>query len=102
MCLCHAQQVFGRVASRDRFLCSLITGFVKRGEPCRALILYQKMQDDNSLHPIGSTFVALLKACSMLRDLKRGCELHADISKKGLLERDAFVCSSLVDMYVKC
>ncbi|KAI5057912.1 hypothetical protein GOP47_0027927 [Adiantum capillus-veneris] len=94
MCICHAYQ--------EGYYSSLITGFVKRGEPLRALTLYQKTQEDDSLHPNGSTFVALLKACSMLKDLSRGCELHADISKRGLLERDAFVCSSIVDMYAKC
>ncbi|KAH7428058.1 hypothetical protein KP509_10G073600 [Ceratopteris richardii] len=60
------------------------------------------MQKERSLHPNGSTFASLLKACAMLRDLSRGCELHDEISKKGILEGDSFVSSSLVNMYVKC
>lgn len=67
-----------------------------------ALILYEKMQEDDPLHPNRYTFMALLQACARLEDVERGCKIHAEIERKGFLETDIFIGSSLVDMYVKC
>eukprot|EP00250_Pteridium_aquilinum_P021348 c25097_g11_i1 orf=2-610(-) len=96
-----AQEVFDRLAYRNEYSWnSLLTGYVKCGKSQHALSLYQKMQDD-SLHPSGHTFVALLNACAKLRDEKNGRELHTEIVRKGL-ERDFLVGSTLVNMYAKC
>lgn len=49
----------------------------------------------------GYAFVALLKACTKLKDVERGLKLHAQVAYLGLLKKDLFVCASLVDMYAK-
>lgn len=77
---------------------SLIAGFVKHGDSQCALTLYKRMQED-SLQPNGRTYVALLKACTDLKDVCRGCELHAAISKQVRLKKDLYVNSMLVHMY---
>eukprot|EP00250_Pteridium_aquilinum_P006404 c16339_g1_i1 orf=310-1116(+) len=101
--MCHAQQVFDSLERQDeRSWNILITGYVKHGQSHLALSVYQKMEQDASLHPSGYSFAALLKACIILKDVERGCAIHAEIARKGLLERDAFIGSTLVDMYVKC
>eukprot|EP00250_Pteridium_aquilinum_P021360 c25097_g1_i3 orf=437-2410(+) len=47
-------------------------------------------------------FVALLKACARLKDLKKGREIHLVINRNARLKKDPFVCSMLVNMYAKC
>eukprot|EP00250_Pteridium_aquilinum_P004822 c15019_g1_i2 orf=717-1601(+) len=81
---------------------SLITNCVKYGNPWHAISLYQQMKRSEFLRPNDRSFVALLKACTKLRALEMGLELHADIARLGLLEKNPFAGSTLVGMYVKC
>eukprot|EP00250_Pteridium_aquilinum_P005543 c15617_g2_i1 orf=3-845(-) len=98
-----AQKVFDKLVYRnERSWNSLISGYGKGGEPQIALTLYQKWQEDNTVCPKMSTLVALIKACTKLKDLEKGSRLHAEIVRTGLLESDLFVGSSLVYMYTKC
>lgn len=70
--------------------------------PHRSFTLSQNLQDIDHAYPTGHAFVAMLKACAAHKNLERGCELHVEIARMGILENDAFVGSSLVDMYAKC
>eukprot|EP00250_Pteridium_aquilinum_P008158 c17724_g1_i1 orf=1-972(-) len=98
-----AQKVFDDLAYRNNMSWhSLITGYIKQGKPQLAFLLYAKMQEDDQVNLSGRTFVALLKACLMLQDLDRGHEIHAEVARLGLLEKDLFVGSTLVDLYTKC
>eukprot|EP00250_Pteridium_aquilinum_P018650 c24150_g7_i1 orf=3-305(-) len=81
---------------------SIITGYLKLGKLRHALTLFRYMQKSESAHLCGHTFVDLLKACAKLKDLDRGCDIHAEVSRTGLLERDVFIGSALVGMYAKC
>ncbi|KAI5058735.1 hypothetical protein GOP47_0026905 [Adiantum capillus-veneris] len=53
------------------------------------------------ISPDSITFSRCIKACGSLEDKERGEELHNLIKRKGLLEGDHVVGSSLVDMYCK-
>eukprot|EP00250_Pteridium_aquilinum_P035280 c9067_g1_i1 orf=372-1232(+) len=98
-----AQQVFDRLLYVDKWSWNaLIGGYIKLGRPQQALALYQEMQRNESLYPSGHTFAALLKACMLLKDWVGGLELHAEVARAGLLERNVFIGSTLVHMYVKC
>eukprot|EP00250_Pteridium_aquilinum_P021369 c25097_g4_i5 orf=53-1405(+) len=48
------------------------------------------------------TVVALLKACADQKDLHKGSRIHADIVLRGLLKKNVFIGSSLVNLYAKC
>eukprot|EP00250_Pteridium_aquilinum_P019911 c24623_g1_i1 orf=676-1593(+) len=98
----NAHGVFDGLVRRNELSWkSLITGYIRCGKPHYALSLYQEMQKDNCVRPMGNTFVALLKACAKLRKLEQGMEIHEQVSRLGLLERDHFLGSTLVDMYSK-
>eukprot|EP00250_Pteridium_aquilinum_P006432 c16361_g3_i4 orf=678-1229(+) len=98
-----AQQVFDGLAHRnERSWNSLIIGYNKCGKPHLALAMYEKMLKDAFSHPNGHTFVAILKACGKLKDLEMGVETHDRVARMGFLDKDPFVGSSLVDMYIKC
>lgn len=70
--------------------------------PHHSFTLSQKLQDVDHAYPVARAFVASLKACTAHKNLETGCELHVEIARMGILENDAFVGSSLVDMYAKC
>eukprot|EP00250_Pteridium_aquilinum_P030175 c40782_g1_i1 orf=1446-1907(+) len=96
-CKSHAQHVFDELPCTDECLWnSLIVDYVQRGKFQDALILYEKMREDNSLQPNGYAFVALLKSCAALRDLDRGLQLHEHVRKTNLLDSNGFVGSTLV------
>eukprot|EP00250_Pteridium_aquilinum_P034799 c8115_g1_i1 orf=475-942(+) len=80
----------------------LFTGYVKHVLSEHSLSLYQKMKEDISVCRDGQTFIAVLKVCAKLKDVKRGQTIHAEIVKKGLHERDPFVGSTLISMYSEC
>eukprot|EP00250_Pteridium_aquilinum_P016441 c23104_g4_i2 orf=810-1463(+) len=80
---------------------SLITNYLKCGESKHAFFMYDKMRQQ-SLHPCEQTYLALLKACIKQKDVERGCEIHTEIFKKGVLKTNAYLGNVLVDMYSKC
>eukprot|EP00250_Pteridium_aquilinum_P002335 c12530_g1_i1 orf=584-1054(+) len=101
--MCHAQQAFNSLVYREEHLWnSLIVAYAKLWMTDQAFVLYERMQVEGPLQPNSSAVVALLKACATLKSLERGCALHGEIARRGLLDRDIFVGSSLVDMYAKC
>ncbi|KAI5080344.1 hypothetical protein GOP47_0005823 [Adiantum capillus-veneris] len=101
--LSEAQQVFENLEAQNRPSCnSLITGYVKCGQPLLALSLYERLTPDELLRLSGHTFVALIKACTKSKNLELGSQIHACVKIKGLLQRDKFLGSVLVDMYAKC
>ena len=46
--------------------------------------------------------VALLKNCAKKKDLREGTSLHVDVVKRGFLQKNPYVGSALIHMYVKC
>eukprot|EP00250_Pteridium_aquilinum_P017875 c23816_g2_i1 orf=125-493(+) len=52
--------------------------------------------------PDAITFACTLKACGRSRAAEIGCQIHVECARKGLLETDALLGSSLVDMYIRC
>ncbi|XP_024521066.1 pentatricopeptide repeat-containing protein At4g39530-like isoform X1 [Selaginella moellendorffii] len=95
---------------------TMIAGYAENGEIDLAFTLFSTMQQEGCA-PNERTFTAVLKACAGLASRERGRELHGKIWKVKSLERgralhlqaastgfegDAFVCSSVVEMYAKC
>ncbi|KAI5070756.1 hypothetical protein GOP47_0015099 [Adiantum capillus-veneris] len=100
---CDAQHLFDRHPYRsERAWTSMITGYIEAGKLQHAFTLYSRLGNYTSVQASGHTFVALLKACSKLKDVERGLTIHAEIMRMGSTERDRFVGSALVDMYAKC
>eukprot|EP00250_Pteridium_aquilinum_P008382 c17903_g1_i1 orf=801-1265(+) len=97
--VCHVQQVVDKLGFWDDYLWNaVIVGYAKSGELQHAYDLYQMIWEDGTLRPTSYTFVALLKSCIKMKDIKRGHKLHTEIAKLGFLETDIFIGSTLVDM----
>ncbi|KAI5074912.1 hypothetical protein GOP47_0010873 [Adiantum capillus-veneris] len=100
-CLIEAQQVFDTLCEQNVYSYNaLILGHIKCGNPQHVLQLHMKMQR-NGVQPTTYTYVALLKACSIQRDLEWGRQLQEEIALKGL-QKDSFVGNAFVGMFGKC
>ncbi|KAG9439752.1 hypothetical protein H6P81_019917 [Aristolochia fimbriata] len=96
-----ACQVFARLNGRDVFTWTvMIAGYTHIDQGETALHIFCQMQREG-IKANEHTFASCLKACSSLAALKSGCQVHALVTKMGILA-DGFVASSLIDMYGKC
>ncbi|KAH7287902.1 hypothetical protein KP509_31G002400 [Ceratopteris richardii] len=94
-----AQEVFDNIHTRDVVSWNaLLTGYVEHGHPEEALNCFEQMEHDG-VHPDNITLIYGLKACGSIGAIPKGCDIHAEIERLGLLETDISVGSNLVDMY---
>ena len=101
--MAEAQRAFEKLANQNEHSSNaLIMGYVRCGMPYDAINLHQKLKECRVIHGTAHTFVALLKACSQVKDLERGSEIHAMIEKDGSLVGNLFVGNTLINMYIKC
>ncbi|KAH7442797.1 hypothetical protein KP509_02G002600 [Ceratopteris richardii] len=78
---------------------AVMQGLYERGECQSVLQVYQHMKAER-MNPCSYTFVALLKACSSLKDARTAQFIHTDIIQTG--HECIYVCTALVNMYMKC
>lgn len=92
--------LFNQVTSRDAVTWSvMIAGYVQHGH-CTAALQFFKYMLMEGVKPDSVTYASILKASSSLEDRDQGKLLHAYvIAVHG--EQDAFVGSTLIDMYAK-
>ncbi|KAI5084976.1 hypothetical protein GOP47_0001145 [Adiantum capillus-veneris] len=80
---------------------ALITGYTQQGKGQHALDCLEQMQE-KGIFPNVVTYVCILKACAAIRAIKKGMQIHNDISRQGLLQHNTILGGALVDMYAKC
>eukprot|EP00250_Pteridium_aquilinum_P009295 c18575_g2_i1 orf=318-1427(+) len=96
-----ACEVFTTMVERDVVSYNvMIASYVQQESSVKAISLYQKMRQDG-IKPDETTFVSILKACTLLGDSERGEKFHRELLKEGC-KLNAFLASTLVDMYAKC
>ncbi|MED6211059.1 hypothetical protein PIB30_069917 [Stylosanthes scabra] len=97
-----ARKVFDECSSTDVVAwTALINGYVKNDCPLEALESFVKMRS-LGIGVDGVTVVAILRAASLAGDACFGKWIHGFYVVAGRVCLDAYVCSSLVDMYFKC
>ncbi|XP_030474989.1 pentatricopeptide repeat-containing protein At5g65570 [Syzygium oleosum] len=79
---------------------SLIVGLVQNGREEIALLKFREMLQ-NSVNPNSFTLSSVLRACSSLAMLETGKQIHAVLTKHGLV-RNAYAGVALIDLYGKC
>ncbi|XP_058202989.1 pentatricopeptide repeat-containing protein At1g31430-like [Rhododendron vialii] len=96
-----ARDIFDRRFDKDLVLWnSMISGYVESNLPNEALVLFEKMENEE-VEPDQYTVVSILSACACLSDLQYGRHVHRLILTKNMLH-DVFVGTALIDMYSKC
>ncbi|XP_002991004.2 pentatricopeptide repeat-containing protein At5g27110 [Selaginella moellendorffii] len=105
----EARGVFDRIKHRSRSAhvwTAIISAYTRSGHPARALEIYREMASIREIHPDAVTFVAVLNACSILRCLEEGRQIHRmiarDQKRRSMLEENEFVANSLINLYGKC
>ncbi|XP_065621191.1 pentatricopeptide repeat-containing protein At1g19720 [Quercus suber] len=79
---------------------SMISGYAQNNKNNRALDLFKDMLQEG-VKPNGVTITNAISACSTLKSLDKGLEIHSVAVKMGLIN-DLLVGNSLTDMYSKC
>ncbi|EPS64718.1 hypothetical protein M569_10061, partial [Genlisea aurea] len=79
---------------------TMISGYAQNGHEIEAIELFKQMRKDG-FHWSEHSFGGLLTACSALKCLNMGKEIHAWVSKRGMLS-NPFINSGIVDTYSRC
>ena len=100
--LAKAQEVLDTLPFRTQFSWNaLIAGYSQQGKGHDALNCFERMQNEG-LFPDVITYTCIVKACGIIGAIGKGKQMHDEISRRGLLEKDVVLGSALVDMYAKC
>jgi pentatricopeptide repeat protein len=96
-----AWKVFNRMPTRTVVSWNaMILGHVKCRQGQKALDLFQRMKQEE-VQPDPVTFVGVLNACAIIGAIEEGRYIHAHTIQSGC-DSDAYVATSLIDMYAKC
>ncbi|KAH7290983.1 hypothetical protein KP509_30G071500 [Ceratopteris richardii] len=97
-----AKQALEKLQGRDIFTwTALLAGYTEYGRDEELLECLKQIQAEG-IPPNTVTFICSAKACTRVRDLNRGLELHCQIGRSGLLGKELALSNALVDMYIKC
>ncbi|KAI5664750.1 hypothetical protein M9H77_24073 [Catharanthus roseus] len=98
--LCDAEKVFDDIPEKNVVSwTAIISGYIEFGRFREAIDMFWRLLR-MGLTPDSLTLVRVISACSQLRDLSAGEWLHKYVMESKM-ERNVFVVTSLVDMYVK-
>ena len=97
-----AQEVLEELPTRNVISWNaLLAGYVQQGQCYEVLYGFEHMQSEG-LSPDAVTFMCILKACRSTETMHIGEQIHDRIMSAQLLEGDAVLGTTLVDMYAKC
>ena len=97
----QSYKVFEQIVDKDNVSwASMIAGFAEHGCSDQAIQLFREMLFEEII-PDQTTLTATLTACSALRSLQKGKEIHGYALRFGV-GKDIVVGGALVTMYSKC
>ncbi|KAF5476712.1 hypothetical protein F2P56_003424 [Juglans regia] len=97
----YALSIFGEMDEPDSSAYNIIIrGLTYKQSPHEAVLMFKKMLE-SSVEPNEFTFPSILKACSRLRALREGEQVHAHFVKCGF-GSNGYVENTLIHMYANC
>ncbi|KAG7954448.1 hypothetical protein I3843_11G018800 [Carya illinoinensis] len=97
----YALSIFGEMEEPDSSAYNIIIrGLTYKQSPHEAVLMFRKMLE-SSVEPNEFTFPSILKACSRLRALREGEQVHAHFVKCGF-GSNGYVENTLIHMYANC
>eukprot|EP00268_Persea_americana_P066160 TRINITY_DN8949_c0_g1_i7.p1 TRINITY_DN8949_c0_g1~~TRINITY_DN8949_c0_g1_i7.p1 ORF type:complete len:757 (+),score=115.65 TRINITY_DN8949_c0_g1_i7:263-2533(+) len=100
-CIDFAEKVFDEMPIRDCVSWnSMIGGYALDGDGWKSLLCFQEMMECG-IEADRFSVISALTACSLVKSVKHGMEIHYHVIRCGLLS-DVMVQTTLVDMYCKC
>ncbi|GMY35939.1 pentatricopeptide repeat-containing protein At1g31430-like [Fagus crenata] len=95
------KQVFEEMPERDRVSWNvMISGYVKCRRFEDAVNVFRRMRRETNEKPDEATVVSTLSACTALKNLKLGKEIHGYVANE--LGFTIVIGNALLDMYAKC
>lgn len=95
------KKVFDEMLHRDAISWNvLISGYVKCRRFEDAINVFHRMRQESDLMPDEATVVSTLSACTALKNLELGKEIHQYVRER--IEFTSIVGNALMDMYCKC
>ncbi|XP_028802697.1 pentatricopeptide repeat-containing protein At1g31430-like [Neltuma alba] len=95
------EKLFENMSEKDKVSWNImITSYVKCRRFKDAITIFQRMLEESNEKPDEATVVSTLSACTALKDLDLGKEIHSYVLSEFLLT--TIVGNALVDMYCKC
>lgn len=96
-----SRKVFDEMPQRDLVSWNvLISGLVRCNRFEDAIGVYRRMRQEGDVMPDEATVVSTLSACTALRNLELGKEIHDYVSNE--LKLTVIIGNALLDMYSKC
>jgi pentatricopeptide repeat protein len=99
--LSEAYRMFQEMEQRDSVSWNAIIASLEQNEHYEDTISHFNEMLRYGMEPDDFTYGSVLKACANLQSLEYGLMVHDKVIKSGL-GSDAFVASTVVDMYCKC
>lgn len=101
-CLEEAEFLFLSMCDKKNYVMwtAMITGYSKNGSGLKAMKCFRDMKSQG-MRSNQFTLPSVLSACAAVEAADFGAQVHGYIVTAGL-EADAYVVSSLVDMYARC
>ncbi|MFS7912298.1 putative tetratricopeptide-like helical domain superfamily [Helianthus anomalus] len=101
-CLNESYEIFNQIPDKDNVSwASMISGFTEHGYAYRAIELIREMLSVKNIVFDETTLTAFLAACSSLRFLKTGKEIHGFFIRQQD-NKSVYGGSSMVNMYSRC
>ncbi|KAH7281695.1 hypothetical protein KP509_36G058800 [Ceratopteris richardii] len=96
-----AQEVLDDLVKDAVVWSTLVARYVQQDKADAALNCFDLMEQ-KGLSPDEMTFIHILKACGCLRMVEKGIQIHSEVVRQGLLDKNVALCTTLIDMYTKC
>ncbi|KAM7274861.1 hypothetical protein ACFE04_016727 [Oxalis oulophora] len=97
----YVRKVFDEMPNRDVVSWNvLISGYVKCQRFEEAVGVFKRMRKETCLRPDEATVVSTLSACTVLKNLELGKELHCYVKEE--FGFTTTISNALLDMYCKC
>ncbi|KAH7432831.1 hypothetical protein KP509_07G042200 [Ceratopteris richardii] len=96
-----AQEVLDDLVKDAVVWSTLVARYVQQDKADAALNCFDLMEQ-KGLSPDEMTFIHILKACGCLRMVEKGIQIHGEVVRQGLLDKNVALCTTLIDMYTKC
>lgn len=95
------KQLFEEMPQRDTVSWNvMISGYVRCGRFEEAVTIFQQMRRESNEKPDEATIVSTLSACTTLKNLELGKDIHSFAGNE--FDLTAIIRNALVDMYAKC
>ncbi|KAK9064298.1 hypothetical protein SSX86_015678 [Deinandra increscens subsp. villosa] len=99
--LSYAHSIFTHLQNPNPFSYnSLIRAYANSPTPDRSISLFVSMLFDENVEPDEYTFTFALKACSAVKTVGVGKQIHGHVIKHGV-DDNVYICNSLIHMYAK-